>query len=169
MSFTTQLIPSIASAPNDKNYESSFSRNVEFGIVDEKIVPTKGTFGIHFHVEEDLEQLRTRLNGDRKGMEEHILSTVTRNGKPLTKVSLNQVLAFLEFALGDQPYFFLRRGQKTFGLYRKTRNYYYDSQYRLPHRIGFEFHRFANEQELANFNLVGLTKTFITVKSYAPA
>jgi hypothetical protein len=166
MSFTTQLIPMIAGAPKER-WEKEFSQQVVYSS-ENKNLPTEGSFGVHFHVHEDLEKLYTRLNGNRKAIEEHLLATVRRNGEPISKDALKQVLSFLAFARGDHPLFFLRKGNTVLGLYQKTRSYYYDTDFTLCHRIGFKLVRLPNKEELDNFNLYGQTKTFIMKKCYTP-
>lgn len=167
MSFTSQLIPSIAGSPRD-DWNKFFVPYVSYEVVDGESVPTTGTIGICHSVNEDLQQLHTRLNGNRKAMEKHLFNTVIIDGAPISKKRVNMVMTFLEFAMSDQPYFFLRKGNDTVGLYRKTRNYYYDPACENRHRIGMEFVRFPNAMELKEFNLSGQTPSVVKKKYYTP-
>ncbi len=169
MSFTVSSILSIAGAPNDGRWKKLFTPHVtREGLVGGKSVPLEGSVGIHFHVREDLQALHSRLDGNQIAIADHLRATVKREGKPITKRSIEQVLAFLDFALGDQPLFFLRQGCSTLGLYRKTRGYYYSPDRELCHRVAFEFVRLANEKEIENFHLGVRPQTVLKVSLYQP-
>lgn len=84
-------------------------------------------------------------------MKKHLLDTVIvhpnghnwRHGpKPLSPLQADVLLDFYIWAQGDQPYFILRKGTQSLGLYRKTSGYSYKEEPNtLPHRISFEFVR----------------------------
>lgn len=133
--------------------------------------------GISFSINEDLGALWDLVQGDKDLITNHLLTVYTQippcpgfsgNPKAISECQVSQVLSFMEFALGDQPYFFLRKGRKTFGLYRKTRNYFYDPTVHLCHRIGFEFQRFATKEEEEGFRLGAVPVTLKMVKAQIP-
>ena len=147
MSFKT-LIPSIAGCGVEKwstLFENHVTKWSDAGR------PLTGSLGIHYDAREDLSALFQRLNGNTQAMKKHLLDTVIvhpnghnwRHGpKPLSPLQADVLLDFYIWAQGDQPYFILRKGTQSLGLYRKTSNYFFKNEPdTLPHRISFEFVR----------------------------
>ena len=175
MSFTTLSIPSITGAPN-QTWKTSFSPYVT-KYSEEEDVPLEGSVGICFSIKEDLSLLWSRFNGDHTAIEQYLKDTVQCGPtpgfkevtKPITTVRVKQVITFMEFALGKQPYFFLRKGRNTFGLYRKTSDYSYEPTLPHSHRIGFEFVRLANEKETEGFYKGAVPQTVLLETAEVPA
>jgi hypothetical protein len=176
MSTTTVSVPSITGAPN-QTWKKSFSPFVSnYRVVEGREVPAEGSVGICFSIKEDLGLLWTRFNGDHAAIEQYLKDTVQcgptpgfkEETKPITTIRARQVITFMEFALGKQPYFFLRKGRNTFGLYRKTRDYYYDTNTPHHHRIGFEFVRLANTNEEKGFYAGAVPQTVLQANAEIP-
>lgn len=175
MSFNTLTIPSIAGAPN-VCWKSYFCPGVtRYDMIGTESLPMEGSVGICFSIEEDMRALWGRLGEDKGTIAVHLGHIVCPpppgfkgEPKPITARQIAQVLDFMDLALGSQPYFFLRKGRKTFGLYRKTKDYYYEPTNPHPHRIGFEFVRLANEHEQNNFRVGSVPQTVLMVTAFMP-
>jgi hypothetical protein len=161
MSFKTS-IPSIAGAPVAR-WASWFAAHVE--LWSEYGQPLKGSLGIDFSVHMDLAELCAEHRGDRASMHASVKSKTqvvrvcpgfSGPAKPITEEQVNMVLDFFFWAQSDQPYFFLRRGTQTLGLYRKTSAYFYKvAPDTLQHRVSYEFVRAVTEEERTNKHTIG--------------
>ncbi len=146
---TTIEIPSIAGAPSTpKHWKQTFCPHITKWSEDG--IPLEGSVGICYDIEENLETLFNKFNQDEEKLFGYLSKVIIRvaphlsgSPKPMTRRQFNSLFIFLKFALGEQPYFLLRRGLKILGLFRKTSNYYYETPApsTLQHRIKFVFVR----------------------------
>jgi hypothetical protein len=142
------LIPSLAIAPSNW-WKSHVKPHVTLWS-DDKTLPLEGSMGISFDVGEDLALLYA-TRGGRDAVKKHLMETVITHpeslglgkAKPLSPFQADQVLDFYEWAQGEQPYFILRKGLKSLGLYKKTSQYSFNqpSKTTLPHRVSYKFIR----------------------------
>ncbi len=152
MSFKSVKVPSITGGMADK-WKKWFCPGVtRYDMIDGRSIPVEGSVGVHYDVKGDIGAIFTTLEGNMEAFAAHLRVTMNayrgaEGRDPAPEKNIHELMYFFEFASGDQPYFFLRKGTKTFGLYRKTRNYYYDGQELGCHRFGFEFVRLATEEE----------------------
>jgi len=150
---SSTLIPSIAGAPVARWaawFESHVAQWSEQGL------PLKGSLGIDFSVKQDLTEVCSAKDGDRAAMHAYLKASVglvtpcpgfAGPAKPITDNQVGQVLDFYFWAQSEQPYFYLRRGTKTLGLYRKTSGYVYSAPETLKHRVSYEFVRPLTPEE----------------------
>ncbi len=155
--------------PSISGYESKFFENnfwKDFPMDPETKLPKVGgigTLGVHHNVLSDLKALWTKSNNDASKFDllmdsEWKSPNSERNKKSARNKpkDLKQLNAFFIFAIGDQLYFFLRKGCKLLGLCKKIGGYsfQFDPQdpLRYPHRISFEFIRPATDAEQKEFD-----------------
>jgi hypothetical protein len=157
-------IPSIAGAPAS-SWDDLFMCSVLTSSPDG--TPLTGSFGLNFNVRENLQQLSDRLEGNKDAIIEHIVRTYKRKGTAITKKSAKSLVDFFNWANGDQPYFYLRRGKKTIGLYRKTSTYTFSEDMEHRHRINYEF---VEKAPITASNKLGVQPaTFIMVEGTIPS
>lgn len=150
----TALIPSIAGAVSS-TFNKSFGSYITSGTLTK---PLTGSFGISFAVNEDLSLLFTRFNGNEDEVLNYLVATYTaippapgfKTGvKPLTKRQAQQIISYYLWATSDQDEFFLRKGCKTLGRYRRKGSYTFNANEGYYHRINYEWIADATEQEKA--------------------
>ena len=134
---TTIRIPSIAGARGN-SWDQRFTPHIASYTEDGK--PKAGSFGVNFEVTENLQGLASRHQNSKDAMIEHLITTYQRQGDSLTRLAAKNLLDFFFWSNGDQPYFYLRKGMTTLGLYKKTSKYVYTPS--VPpcrHRVSYEF------------------------------
>ena len=133
---TTIRIPSIAGARGN-SWDQRFIPHIASYTEDGK--PKAGSFGVNFEVTENLQGLASRHQNSKDAMIEHLITTYQRQGDSLSRMGAKTLLDFFFWANGNQPYFYLRRGVITLGLYKKTSTYTYDASQEYKHRVSYEF------------------------------
>ena len=170
---TTIRIPSIAGAHSER-WSDDFDPYITSRSNDGK--PQTGRFGLNYDVTENLQILANRYHNNEAAMIEHlVVTTRLRNGGLLKPEGAKKLLDFYFWAVGNQPYFYLRKGRTTLGLYKKTSNYIFDltekerpftwNPYR--HRISYEFVSEAPPQ--VSQGLGAVPKTLVWKEAVVPA
>jgi len=145
-----KLIPAISGAETT-HFDTMFWKGVtEKKLVKKKTVPKTGSIGVFWHLYKDLTVLGTDAIVKQK-----INKAYPRNpeqGKLITNANAKALKAFYEWSQQTtEPLFFIKKGTQPLWLCKKVGGYYYedraDDPFWYPHRIGFEFVRFATEAE----------------------
>ncbi len=138
-------IPSIAGAPVTSWKKDFCPGIIKWSGEPEKSLPLEGSFGLHYSVKGDLSTLYTLCGGRKSSWNAALEGTLkqptpgfTEKVKPLTPFQSELLFDFVHWALSEQPYFLLRKGRETLGLYRKTSSYIYDPKATMLHRVSFE-------------------------------
>jgi hypothetical protein len=145
-----KLIPAISGAETT-HFDTMFWKGVtEKKLVKKKTVPKTGSIGVFWHLYKDL-----RLLGAEAIVKQKINKVYPRSpedGKVITAVNAKALKAFYDWSQQTtEPLFFIKKGTQPLWLCKKVGRYYYedrvDDPFWYPHRIGFEFVRFATEAE----------------------
>ncbi len=146
------LIPSIAGGPVTTWKRDFCSGVTKWSGEPDKSLPLEGSIGLSYSVKEDLAAIykgcRERHScwnavGDDflaalKGTLKQPTPGFKQEAKPITTLQGDILFDFVDWALGEQPFFLLRKGREVLGLYRKSSSYFYDPSSPLPHRVGFQ-------------------------------
>lgn len=162
----TRQIPVIAGAENNR-FWSFFSSRIRRSAPDG--TPLEGSFGISFDIKDDMRGIAARFQGNRNEMVSFIRANYTRKGKEITKHAAEMAVDFYLLAVGNQEYFFLRKGHDILGLYRKTSSYSFDQENRYPHRLNYQFVRSATDEERRKSLHGRMTPTLIWWNADIPA
>jgi len=145
-----KLIPAISGAETT-HFDTMFWKGVtEKKLVKKKTVPKTGSIGVFWHLYKDLTVLGIEAIAKQKINK--IYPRAPEEGKVITAVNAKALKAFYEWSQQTtEPLFFIKKGTQPLWLCRKVGTYYYedkpDDPFWYPHRIGFEFVRFATEAE----------------------
>ncbi len=150
----TIKVPSI-SGINSAEFDTLFWKDVQMNPETKlPVVGALGTLGLHHNVPTDLKALWTKSNKDFPLLMKSEWKSPNA-GRSSTN-DVKQLNAFFAFAEGDQPHFFLRKGQTILGLCEKVGGYFFDNDQltlgRHPHRISFRFLRAATDAEQKEFD-----------------
>ena len=164
MASSLTTIPSIAGGASslwDKHFTPYVTR---WAGKARKSQPLEGSAGICYSVTEDLREVWARYGGDEEAISAHLCASFVgpnpifaeSKAKFLSPAQARVLIDFYTWVSGDQPYFFLRKGRQTLGLYRKTSGYLYeptllpeDAQGKMTHRFTYEFIRPVLPEETA--------------------
>lgn len=151
-------MPAIAGGPVTTWKKGFCSGVTEWSGEPVESLPLKGSLGISYSVKGDLATLFKLCNGNYCSFKAALQGTLKKptpgfkgEAKPITAIQTQVIFEFVQWALGDQPFFLLRKGTEVLGLYRKTSSYYYDASAGTPHRISFELVSACSEEERAHY------------------
>jgi hypothetical protein len=164
---TTMKVPSISgfnARDGGKLFDANFWRDVSMDPetkdwkVPHPLIGSFGSLGLGHFINADLNDLWSKSINDVKTFENLIKDNWKNEATGRRHHDVEALKAFFSFAIGDQPYFFLRNGQTILGLCKKLGGYSFqfdpENPMRYPHRISFEFLRRATEGEQTEFNMV---------------
>jgi len=145
-----KLIPAISGAETT-HFDTMFWKGVtEKKLVKKKTVPKTGSIGVFWHLYKDLRDLGTEAIPKQKINK--IYPRSPEDGKVITAVNAKALKAFYDWSQQTtEPLFFIKKGTQPLWLCKKVSGYYYedkaDDPFWYPHRISFEFVRFATDAE----------------------
>ena len=146
----SKLIPAISGAETT-HFDTMFWKGVkEKQLLNKKTVPKTGSIGVFWHLYKDLRVLGTEAIPKQKINK--IYPRAPEDGKTITAVNAKALKAFYDWSQQTkEPLFFIKKGTQPLWLCKKVGGYYYedraDDPFWYPHRIAFEFVRFATEAE----------------------
>jgi hypothetical protein len=143
-------IPAISGAET-KTFDTMFWKGVtEKQLLNRKTIPFKGSIGVFWQVYKDIRELGVAAIKDQKVNK--LYPRQAEDGKLITTVNAKALKGFYEWAEQTaDPLFFIKKGTQPLWLCKKVGGYYYEDKpedhFWHPHRIHFEFVRFATESE----------------------